>query len=645
MAAIIDVTDVGPISPIGSATVSPRGSGLGSGLFTPRGSLTGSGPTPRRGSIIPLRAPLFKVHRQRVPPVKANRVHAAIDAAVFNKVAKLARAKRCIVSFPGAFMSVFNKLSHCCAQGRLSSGCVFLPENDPLRRYGRHASNPETESQCFCHSLYGETQEWGCAWFDEWRSNVEDAVRLGHTLIVVFLPGQHNLGVLKWEDLTGQGQKQKLWNEVGLGGSQKGEVAWLRRKGYAYLSVDVNQLVNYFALGDETSSNVVSVPSEDHRKKMVDAAAKDSQAAFSVVSTLFDKIRGVHSDPDLIIKLHKDVETATFCFGAAAETLEQGQCKVDKLFSVALKEMVFLLRALTRFAEKTAEVKEMKETLADTVDLLTERTEQLQSTLEQSKTVASRFLNPAQDLRANPKRLKQAALKVQTMLLASPQDRDGKDKLDSIELSSEMDEPNKGTDFEDEELDGPMMDKKRTSICVGQMRSRHSRDPGRRRKVTMEGAALEVAASSRTRTASRFTHKNSERPGSREINHGRSRSTNAYHYMTANNSIGPGGAYLDSDAAKLGRTPRQREGVMTERWLWPVSCMAQDTPAGLSPKPGRPFGGRMDAGPLRRRQPPIQGEIAVHYGPSNTMQRRQSPRVRGTTMEVAELHSMLPWVC
>ena len=36
-----------------------------------------------------------------------------------------------------------------------------------------------------------------------------------------------------------QGAARQLWDKVGLGGSQKGEVAYLQRMGYAYTRLDV----------------------------------------------------------------------------------------------------------------------------------------------------------------------------------------------------------------------------------------------------------------------------------------------------------------------------------------------------------------------------------------------------------------------
>mmetsp|Transcript_137866 Transcript_137866/g.384417 ORF Transcript_137866/g.384417 Transcript_137866/m.384417 type:complete len:339 (-) Transcript_137866:92-1108(-) len=146
---------------------------------------------------------------------------------------ELGGANICIVSFPGKFVQDWDKL----VRGRVSSACVFLPKDDPKQRFGEHAKNPETGS-CWCHDLYGEPKEWGCLWFEHWQRNVSDAVRLGLKLIVVFFQAEAGKGVVEWSELRGS----QLWDGVGLGGSQKGEVAWIRKQGIAYEAMDIDDI-------------------------------------------------------------------------------------------------------------------------------------------------------------------------------------------------------------------------------------------------------------------------------------------------------------------------------------------------------------------------------------------------------------------
>jgi len=155
------------------------------------------------------------------------------------EVGVMAGATHCIASFPGAYLDEWEGLGQFFADGALSSACVFLPRSDH-GCYGQHCSDPETPNQCYCRALYGARKPWGCQWFALWQENVKAAVQLGLTLLVVFHPGQAGTGVVEWDDLARLGPK--LWNKVGLGGSQKGEVAWLRRAGYSFVGTDVTDL-------------------------------------------------------------------------------------------------------------------------------------------------------------------------------------------------------------------------------------------------------------------------------------------------------------------------------------------------------------------------------------------------------------------
>lgn len=152
-------------------------------------------------------------------------------------------SKFCVASFPGAFIVQWGSLMQCCEPGRLSSACVFLPPSDPERRFGQHRYNPDTPGKCFCHALYGDAKDWGCRWFADWSANIEEAVHLNLPLLVVFFPGEKDEGIIEWHDLAQEGRR--LWSGIGLGGSQKGEVAWLRRNGYAFTSLDVLDVLDF----------------------------------------------------------------------------------------------------------------------------------------------------------------------------------------------------------------------------------------------------------------------------------------------------------------------------------------------------------------------------------------------------------------
>ena len=191
---------------------------------------------------------------------------------------KDAEGVECIVSFPGRYPDGWLE----CVEGShdMSVACVFLcDKGDGL---GKHA--PEDDCQkCYCKDIYGlcppgavpgetadcrnfksfgykdkektpeENKEecdrnggrpkWGCAWFQKWRKNVETAVSRKQKLIVYFFPGQVAQGRVKWEDLP----TAQLWDGVGLGGSQKGEVAYLDKMGYPYEMRDVSKFLGEYA--------------------------------------------------------------------------------------------------------------------------------------------------------------------------------------------------------------------------------------------------------------------------------------------------------------------------------------------------------------------------------------------------------------
>ena len=75
----------------------------------------------------------------------------------------------------------------------------------------------------------GKVATWGCQWFHIWKQRVTEAVEKGQSLIVVFFPGQVGEGKETFLGLS----DAELWNGIGLGGSQKGEVAfldWMKEK-------------------------------------------------------------------------------------------------------------------------------------------------------------------------------------------------------------------------------------------------------------------------------------------------------------------------------------------------------------------------------------------------------------------------------
>eukprot|EP00438_Fugacium_kawagutii_P024360 Skav225971 [mRNA] locus=scaffold4916:27544:30018:- [translate_table: standard] len=188
-------------------------------------------------------------------------------------------AKVCWVSFPGKFASGWQALTH--YHGNDSVACVFL--DDPEHGLGQHHfPDPQNRERCLCTEIYGEREykefgylmtvknpctdyekeklmqraramhahivfgdatekdeeiaqrlweenkrraAWGCGWFQIWFGRVQEAVRLGQRLKVVYFPSEVGCGKVAWHRLP----YANLWDGQGLGGSQKGEVAKLEQ--------------------------------------------------------------------------------------------------------------------------------------------------------------------------------------------------------------------------------------------------------------------------------------------------------------------------------------------------------------------------------------------------------------------------------
>ena len=216
----------------------------------------------------------------------------------------------CVCSWPGKYASAWDVLVESSSEGGISAAVVFLPEGS--QHYGCHDPIPleeALEGDCWCIPLYGEKKQWGCRW---WTANIEEAVRQGAELNVFFFDkklgqgrvqsfataGQENLrresiwrkkdefeGSVEYQNALAAGleklskckrgdsssQYTREWQRLffawlpqedrefieaseGLGNSQKAEVAWLERKGYAYTSVEID-------VAKWTQHKVVSNPS------------------------------------------------------------------------------------------------------------------------------------------------------------------------------------------------------------------------------------------------------------------------------------------------------------------------------------------------------------------------------------------------
>ncbi|CAK9046475.1 unnamed protein product [Durusdinium trenchii] len=205
----------------------------------------------------------------------------------------------CIASWPGLYATAWHYLARQARGGQTSAAVVFLPEG--TQYYGNHCPIPVEEGlcgACWCFALYGEEKEWGCQWWSVWIENIHKAMQYGAVLHVYFWQGLRSKGKVasfatvgqenlvresvrkkmqdferskEYEDAKQAGllklsnekrydrssqqsrevqrlfrkwlppeERRILEDAEGLGDSQRAEVAWLDRKGYPYIEMDVS---------------------------------------------------------------------------------------------------------------------------------------------------------------------------------------------------------------------------------------------------------------------------------------------------------------------------------------------------------------------------------------------------------------------
>ena len=172
----------------------------------------------------------------------------------------------------------------------------------------------------------GEEKPWGCKWFERWRANVQAAVGVGNVLVVCYFEGEVGQGKVKWEEVAAQSQlrdavlaKKEAAEKatsgalplsrfqqqaafvasltaaerhclVGLGGSQKAEVAWLDKMGYPYEEWDVTRCSSSSS-SSGTSSRLrgSSVPAH---MQMTAVAWREKTAALLAAAEALQTTRG-----------------------------------------------------------------------------------------------------------------------------------------------------------------------------------------------------------------------------------------------------------------------------------------------------------------------------------------------------------------
>ena len=276
---------------------------------------------------------------------------AETQAAVFNvknrissyhgKIKKVHRCS-CVGSFPGKYGRGWNGVT--AEQHGMSVGCVFLDK--PEDGLGQHAEDPSNPGKCYCATIYGErdykkfgylieikeddTHEdmqkkkqlataigaylwdrcsgvtkkeaeenakdlwnskgkvasWGCRWFVIWRNNIDEAVSYEQKIVVYYFKGQVGTGKVAWEDL--RQPTVDPWDGIGLGGSQKCEVAyldWMKEHDprYDYKEVDVEELITSFGSEMKETSETQGLVAEKQAVYTVRWAVITTLACFLTV--------------------------------------------------------------------------------------------------------------------------------------------------------------------------------------------------------------------------------------------------------------------------------------------------------------------------------------------------------------------------
>ena len=216
---------------------------------------------------------------------------------------------------------------------------------------------PEVERLCQCWALkllrQDQRPSWGCQWYRDWKLNVQKARDLKQKLKVVFFHGQVGKGKVDWDLLS----TEDLWNGVGCGTSQKGEIATLDAEGWKYESVDVlNLLVDEFREGCEVHAR--DLKSHEWKKGVIDKFIGTSDSG--LLSWLVKAETGEMFESQHLVHLHDPQDASPLKLGrdTLLETLKRAVPEgVEVEEGIAVEEQRLRHGALAVYIQVRAGIK------------------------------------------------------------------------------------------------------------------------------------------------------------------------------------------------------------------------------------------------------------------------------------------------
>ncbi|CAE7214419.1 unnamed protein product [Symbiodinium natans] len=121
---------------------------------------------------------------------------------------------------------------------------LVIKEDQPQLEWEVELSHALRDAEIKCNENHGKAP-WGCQWFEEWRKNVDAAVKMEQSLHVFYFESKAGFGKLTWEKLRDAKARKEALKNTGLGASQTAEVAYLEKLGLTYEEHDIREFQDF----------------------------------------------------------------------------------------------------------------------------------------------------------------------------------------------------------------------------------------------------------------------------------------------------------------------------------------------------------------------------------------------------------------